>query len=1299
MTYEGGMFLIGFAENTPCEWLIDTGCTTTLLSTRIFEKMTPDERPELQEYTGTLLSADGSTIKTLGLIELNIKLGLQDFRQRCIVCDITNDGLIGLDFLKNHNVGINFGKQKVVCKNENLPVKCRVGQTKTCRVYLAENTVIPASSRTIVQAKSSQPLATGDWISEPLNHSPGNEPVLVAKTLFKGCGTNLPIEILNPTDSNVYLYKNTNLGITTRIHEEDVACISTSKEVQQAHLTTEEARRQQEELPEEMVQMMNRIDINLSKEEFLKVKILLQKHRDVFACTGEELGRTKLTKHSIKTEVDHPIKQHVRRPPFHLRDEAEKEVKKMLDNDIIETSESPWASPVVLVRKKDGSLRYCIDYRKLNAITIKDSYPLPRIDESLDSLGGSRYFSTLDLASGYWQIELDEDAKQKSAFCTTSGLFQFKVMPFGLTNAPATFQRLMERVLSSLQWQICLVYIDDVIIFSKTLDEHIDRLQEILGRLKTAGLKLKPKKCHLFQHKVTYLGHMVSENGVETDPAKIEKVKKWPIPKNITEVKGFLGICSYYRRFVKNFSILARPLVKLTEKDTPFLWKEEQQGAFDLLKEKLTSSPILVYPQRQGYFILDTDACDTGIGAVLSQIQDGQEKVIAYASRTLNKAERKYCVTRKELLAVVYFSQYFKHFLLGRKFTVRTDHSSLRWIRNFKNPEGQIARWIEVLETFDFDIIHRPGIRHGNADAMSRIPCKQCGMNDHTGEKVRPGRKNQGHGLNPPDKLIPPIEKSKVMQSHQGMPAVDSPSVPVANQSNGFLKPASPLDNVLSNQRASLRKAATPLANSQTHSCPADCNKTSFQNALPVRTRSKVTPAIQQGSNWMTSADFDLQTFKVQQDHDPVTAEVKTWVEQGHRPTFENISFTGVEVKFLWGQFDSLCIQNSLLVRKLESEFSKKCQVYVPTSLRGQVLEECHSSKTSSHLGRRKSFFRLKQKFIWPGMRRDMDDFVSTCQICQSFKVAQKKRRGPQKPFPVGLPLERVCIDIVGPFPVTKNGNKYILVVTDCFTKFVEAYPMPNIEAKTTAEILVKEFITRYGTPLHIHTDQGTQFEAELFQTMCQILGIQKTRTTPFRPQSDGQSERNIRTITNLLAMAVKKQDEWDEFLPFVLMAYRATPHETTEFTPNLMMFGRENNIPVDILLPPSPDDKEMKTPEKYASELKKKLNTAYEMARTHLKKTAERQKRLYDQKTFGHKFNKGDIVWMANLGARRKGVSPKFQPKWKGPYLIVQKFNEVLVEIMKSHSKTSVVHTDHLKEWRGKKIPKWLLKIKKQMA
>ena len=275
------------------------------------------------------------------------------------------------------------------------------------------------------------------------------------------------------------------------------------------------------------------------------------------------------------------------------------------------------------------------------------------------------------------------------------------------------------------------MYLDDLVIFSSTFDEAVNRLDTVFQRLASAGLKLNPKKCNLFRKEVAYLGHVVSEDGVSTDPEKISAITQWPRPKNLTEVRSFLGTCSYYRRFIRNFSQIAKPLHLLTEKNRPFDWTPNCDDAFHLLKSALTSSPILAYPNEIDGFILDCDACNTGVGAVLSQVQDGQERVIAYFSKSLGKAERHYCVTRKELLAIVLAVKHFHHYLLGKLFKVRTDHGALRWLMNFKNPEGQVARWIEVLSTYQFEIEHRPGVKHGNADGLSRRPCneiecKQC---------------------------------------------------------------------------------------------------------------------------------------------------------------------------------------------------------------------------------------------------------------------------------------------------------------------------------------------------------------------------------------------------------------------------------------------------------------------------------------------------------------------------------------------------------------------------------------------
>ena len=317
---------------------------------------------------------------------------------------------------------------------------------------------------------------------------------------------------------------------------------------------------------------------------------------------------------------------------------------------MIEPSASSWSSPVVLVKKKDSSVRFCVDFRKLNDITHKNSYPLPRIDDSVEALSGAKLFSTLDLKSGYWQVELNERGKEKAAFSIGSGLWQFTVMPFGLSNAPATFERLMEQVLAGLPLNTALIYLDDVLVAGRCLAEHIDNLRVVLQHFRKASLKLNPKKCSLLQKEVRYLDHVVSESGIATDPEKVEAVNCGQ-PPQVLEIRSFVGLCSYYHRFISGFSDIAQPLLQCAEKT--ITWTPQAEDAFQRLKQALTEAPILSYPIPDGNFVVDTDVSLTRVGAVLSRLQDGQEKVIAYYSCSLNRPERNYCATRRELLAVI----------------------------------------------------------------------------------------------------------------------------------------------------------------------------------------------------------------------------------------------------------------------------------------------------------------------------------------------------------------------------------------------------------------------------------------------------------------------------------------------------------------------------------------------------------------------------------------------------------------------------------------------------------------------
>ena len=776
----------------------------------------------------------------------------------------------------------------------------------------------------------------------------------------------------------------------------------------------------------------------------------------------------------------------------------------MQQKDVIEPSSSPWASPIVLVKKRDGSTRFCVDYRKLNKVTRKDAYPLPRIDDTLNTLAGAQWFSTLDLVSGYWQVEVDPNDRPKTAFCTTEGLFQFKVMPFGLCNAPATFQRLMDLVLAGLQWSHCLVYLDNVIVIGRSFTEHLQNLQAVFKRLRQAGLKLKPSKCSLLQQEVQYLGHIVNREGISVDPGKVEKVLTWPVPQNVQEVRQFLGFCSYYRRFIQNFADIARPLHRMTEKNAKFKWTHEAGTAFEHLRKQLTTTPVLVYPDFKTEFVLDTDASGSGIGAVLSQLDSqGKERVVAFGSRLLSKSERNYCVTRRELLAVIFFTNQFRPYLLGRHFQLRTDHGALTWLMNFKEPEGQMARWLEKLQEFDFEIRHRRGRKHTNADALSRLPCKQCGYQ---------------------------------------------------------------LENSTSQSMISAISLQVGKSSADLHQLQLD---------------------------------------------DPTIFPVLEAKRSGAKPASDQIKQHSLHTNRLFSLWDQLVLKEDVLYRHFVSadDTQDRLQLVVPRSLQENVLRQIHDN---GHLGQEKTLSRVKQKFYWPGHLNDVKNWCNTCVTCATHKTSPPKPKAALQTVQAGYPLQLVAVDIVGPFPESEAGNTYILVVGDYFTRWMEAYPIPNMEAITVARMLTDKFFCRFGLPEQLHSDQGKQFESQLLKEVCTILRVNKTRTTPYHPQSDGLIERFNRTLLSMLSTSVEDSPfEWEDHVQKVCMAYNTSVQSTTEFTPFFLMFGREARLPVDLLfeLPHSSS-----SVTDYAVSLTKSLNRAYELARIKVGTKQQQQTENYNQ-------------------------------------------------------------------------------------
>lgn len=433
------------------------------------------------------------------------------------------------------------------------------------------------------------------------------------------------------------------------------------------------------------------------------------------------IGLTDKAMHTIDTGDAKPIKQRYYPVSPHVQREMDAELDKMLQDDVIEPSKSPWSSPAVLVRKPDGSIRFCVDYRRLNAVTKKDAYPLPYVSNILDRLRDAQYLTSLDIKSAYWQVPIAPQDREKTAFVVPNrGLFHFKVLSFGLCSAPATWQRLIDSVLGADLEPFCFVYLDDIIIVTSTFGQHLEIVEKVLDRLHNAKLTLNWEKSQFCRSELRYLGYVIDSTGLHVDPEKISAILDFPQPRTPRQVRQFIGLAAWYRRFVPNFASVAAPLTDLTRKHRKWEWADPQKRAFHKLKALLVSAPVLTCPDFSRPFQLQTDASGTGLGAILSQVFDDGEKPVAYASRALTPAEKSYSATELECLAVIWAVDKFRPYLEGSKFEVITDHHSLKWLNNLKDPHGRLARWALRLQEHDFVIRHRPGSENQAPDALSR---------------------------------------------------------------------------------------------------------------------------------------------------------------------------------------------------------------------------------------------------------------------------------------------------------------------------------------------------------------------------------------------------------------------------------------------------------------------------------------------------------------------------------------------------------------------------------------------------
>ena len=1130
----------GFVNEHPAKILVDTGSSMTIVN-ETFQRTNMPNIP-LRPGKVNATSVTGDPVNFKGIFSASLKIGSNvAFHDFYVASGFQPDCILGTDFLTREGITLDMSRRTLKWNAESTTMKDD-GQEVTWGISLVEKLEIPPRSELVAMLPIGPGCSTGLFeVNESLCQS---SHVYAARSIVRPERGEIPVRLVNPGYNSVTLEPNAKIGTVTSMT--DIATKTAESNNNPA-----------------IVEGLNVSSTNLTSQQQADLQRFLNKFSEVFATSDSDLGRTNVLEHSIDTQGHQPIYQRPYRIPETQRKVVDAHVKDMANRGIIRPSKSPWSSPIVLVGKKDGSTRFCVDYRKLNSVTRKDVYPLPRIDETLDTLGGAQYFTTLDLASGYWQLPLKEEDMHKTAFTTpgtSNSLWEFTVMPFGLCGAPASFQRLMEILLAGLTWEACLVYLDDIIVFSRTFEEHLGRLDSVLSRIRNGGLKLKVKKCTFCAPQVKYLGHVVSKDGLRPDESKVSAVSNFPIPQDLTQLRSFLGLIGYYRRFIQDFSMHAEPLFRLSKKNVPFIWGHDQEKAFSYMKKALTSAPILQFPDFNLPFYVQSDASDKGFGAVLGQIRNGNEVVVAYASKAISSSQINWSTIEKEAFAIVWSVKYFRHYLYGRSFTIYTDHNPLKWLFTLKSPEGRLARWTETLKAYDFKIEYRPGKSNANADALSRMPVINV--------------------------ISPPKFELANMVELQGK------------------------DQTLAQLIRYLRTGELPGNSSDDRRIFSKADQYVLQDGILYHLYSPTTP-----------------------------------------------------------------------YRRQET----RCQLVIPRNLIDEVLTSMHDDITAGHLGIAKTYDKIRQRYFWEGMYKDITHWIETCKDCASKKSPKRTATAPMQSIPVEGPFDRVCVDVLGPLPTSDLGNRYVVVFTDSLTKWPEAFAIRTAGADVIAQLFVEEIVSRHGAPRTLLSDRGKNFLSKRVQEICDLFLVKKINTTAYHPQTDGLTERFNHTLCSMLAMYVSKhQRDWDRFIPFALFAYRTAVQESTKETPFYLIYGRDPCLPLDVVL--SAPISKYASVDDYKQEVIRRTQEARYVAQQSIERAQFNQATNYDasKKTKDSEFRVGDRVWLYTPQVA-KGLSSKLAHLWNGPYRIIRKLSDVNVEIEENPRRKTIVHVNRCKHYHDR--------------
>lgn len=892
------------------------------------------------------------------------------------------------------------------------------------------------------------------------------------------------------------------------------------------------------------------------------VRSVLNNFEPIF-YKGGKLRHTIATSHEIRIAKPRPFRAAPRHYSIEKRRFIDTETKDMLAQDIIEPATVEYSSAIVVANKPGGGYRLCMDYRPVNEQTEDAPQCLPRIHDVLKIVGTAKIFSTMDFKNGYWQIPMSPESRKYTAFSTPDGgQYQFKRMPFGLKNAPGTFQNLMRQVLASFWGEFCMAYLDDIIIFSHSWEEHLVHLAKVLERIQIFGLTCSPAKCRFGQTSLPYLGHVVTANGNEAQPKHIEAIQKASPPRNRKQLASFLGTCNWLMEYVHQYSELTAPLTNLLSVKRPYKWTEVHQKAFEKVQEAFKEPPALSRPDPQLPYVLQIETGSIGMGAVLFQeTQTGDRRIISYGSAKFKSAETRYPLDEQTCLTIVWAFKKYRPYLEERPFILRADKKALAWLEKLKGTRTKLTSWHILINEFTFTVEHAPKNDRGLPNALSAVP-------------------------NPREEAPGETDLERIMFPDPNITPTQGKDLPVIS--------------------------------------------------------AIYTPTLRE------------EIIELQQSDHLIGRQMQEWIaikQQGPSNQREKHFYENnyLDERGFW----KFCPHN------------EQWQLRVPSKLKERVLWEYHDVPLAGHPGAEETFRSISEHFFWPKMGHDIRSYVANCHLCLCSKPIHHRNHVGQKPRKPHSAWETIALDLMGPYPLTTKGNRFILVVTDLFTRWVEAFPIRNSHASTIIKILEEEVFSRYGYPRKILSDNGPQFRSNLWAKAGEQWACTLWTTPEYHPQGNPTERRNQEVKKGLrLRLHDGNQRIWDQKLPQLLFGLRRRRNAATGFTPAKLMFGRQIRRPGEWDLPL---DLEPKQDEELQSREKK----AYQHQTQY--------QRRYAGPLNEPPFKVGDLVLAKNtrLSNAAERYNARLAPIRTGPYPVLEIVSPGVLWIQKEDGPHKIYVTD----------------------